>query len=345
MDTSGLADAHVAPRTNVMPALGASPALLLSALATMASRLRGRSSFLILIFHRVLPAWDPLLPDEPCAASFAAQLDLLSRLFNVLPLSEAVARASSRSLPPRAACITFDDGYANNLHVAAPLLAERRLPATVFVATSFLGGRNMWNDTLIESIRRAPEEFDLAELGLPRFRLDGVEARRAAIGSLLGALKYLSPPERAARVEAIADRIDGPRAGPLMLTEHDVRELEKRGIEVGAHTLHHPILTQLGDEESWDEIIGSKRAIEDIVGHSIAGFAYPNGRPFRDYERRHVELVRKAGFGYAVSTAWGSVGAHSDTYQLPRLAAWDRTPLRYAARLITAYGQRKSVTV
>jgi peptidoglycan/xylan/chitin deacetylase (PgdA/CDA1 family) len=345
MDTAGIGHAQTAPRADVMPGLGASQAMVLSALATVASRLRGRSSFLTLIFHRVLPEWDPLLPDEPSRASFAAQLDLVSRLFNVLPLSEAVARAASRSLPARAACITFDDGYANNLEVAAPLLAERRLPATVFVATGFLGGRNMWNDTLIESIRRAPRQFDLADLGLPRFELDGIAARRAAIGSLLDALKYLSPVERAARVAAIADRIDAAGASRLMLTEDGVRQLEKWGIEVGAHTLHHPILTQLGDEESWDEIIGSKRTIEDILGHRITGFAYPNGRPARDYERRHVEMVRKAGFHYAVSTAWGCAGARSDPLQLPRLAAWDRTPLRYAARLIRAYTQRTSVTV
>ncbi len=82
-----------------------------------------RGALLVLIYHRVLAAPDALLGDEPDAARFGAELDLVGRLFNVLAFSEAVARLQAGSLPPRALAITFDDGYANNLEVAAPLLA------------------------------------------------------------------------------------------------------------------------------------------------------------------------------------------------------------------------------
>src|SRR5882724_6749388 len=96
---------------------------------------RGRNaSLLVMIFHRVLPAPDAMMPDEPDAASFAAQMDLVAGNFNVLPLREAVTRLRSGTLPPRALSITFDDGYANNYEVALPILAARKLPATVFVA-------------------------------------------------------------------------------------------------------------------------------------------------------------------------------------------------------------------
>lgn len=340
-------DSGAAPQTAppALPPLAGFNAAWVKAAATCASRLRGKSSFLVLIFHRVLPRWDPLLPDEPDATSFAAQLDLIAQVFNVLPLSEAVARSASGSVPPRTACITFDDGYANNLEVAAPLLAARHMPATVFVATSFLDGGCMWNDRVIEAVRHAPAEFDLGAFGLPRFTFTTDADRRAAIAAILDGLKYLDPVERASRAGAIADAAGLASSYAPMLTEEGVRTLARFGIEVGAHTRTHPILTSISDEAAREEIAGSKRTLEDITSGGITGFAYPNGRPGRDYQRRHVELVREAGFGFAVSTAWGCASAAADRFQLPRAAAWDKTPMRYAARLVRTFLETRVASV
>src|SRR6185295_14707494 len=147
---------------------------------------------LILIYHRVLPEADPLLPDEPDAKTFAAQVDVISSTCHVLPLAEAVERLYSGSLPARAACITFDDGYENNVTVAAPILAARKVPATVFVATGFTGAGRMWNDTVIESVRCAKgEALDLTALGLERYSIVDWPARRQALSAILGKVKYL----------------------------------------------------------------------------------------------------------------------------------------------------------
>lgn len=328
-----------------MSGVGGFSAAGLRAVAAGAARFGGRSSYLILIFHRVLARWDPLMPDEPDSASFAAQLDLISKFLNVLPLSEAVARAQSNSMPPRAACITFDDGYANNLEVAAPLLAAKGLPATVFVATSFLEGGCMWNDRVIEALRCAPAELDLSGLGLPRLMLDTLASRRAAVTTVLDALKYLDPAERAVRARAVSDLAGIDSSFRPMLTEAGVRQLATQGIEIGAHTRTHPILTCISDTSARDEIAGSRQVLRDITGEAVSGFAYPNGRPGRDYERRHVDLVKAAGYGFAVSTAWGCASAGADRYQLPRAAAWDRKPLRYAGRLIRTYLDTRPATV
>jgi peptidoglycan/xylan/chitin deacetylase (PgdA/CDA1 family) len=112
-------------------------------------------SLSILIYHRVVPEPDPLLPDLVCSEEFDRQLGVLSRWFTVLPLSEAVARLQAGRLPARAACVTFDDGYADNYEVALPLLAARGISATFFVATSFLEGGRMWNDDVIDTARLA----------------------------------------------------------------------------------------------------------------------------------------------------------------------------------------------
>lgn len=203
----------------------------------------------------------------------------------------------------------------------------------------------MWNDTVIEAVRHAQDELDLTDLGLSRFVLQDDPARRTAINAILEALKYLSPPDRLARVELIAERVQSMPAGGTMLNEEGVRRLGACGIEVGAHTMNHPILARVEDKVARREICGSKQVLEDILGAPVSGFAYPNGRPARDYEHRHVDLVRGAGFDHAVSTAWGCAHGQSDLLQIPRVAAWDRTALRYGARLVRAYGQIRPATV
>ena len=304
-----------------------------------------RGSLLVLIFHRVLPQTDPLMPGEPDTAAFAAQMDVIRATCTVLPLSEAVERLYSGSLPERATCITFDDGYANNLTMAAPILKARGLPATVFVATSFLNGGRMWNDTVIESVRQAGESLDLASIGLGAHSLPDVPARRRAIDTIIGQIKYLDPAERPGKAAAVADCARATPPSDLMMTDDQVRQLPREGIEVGAHTLTHPILARTNPDDAWREIAGSKTVLEALTGTQVKLFAYPNGRPRRDYERAHVEMVRKAGFTAAVSTAWGAGQRTSDRYQLPRMLPWDKSPLKYAARLLRTHRERHAETV
>jgi peptidoglycan/xylan/chitin deacetylase (PgdA/CDA1 family) len=288
------------------------------------------------MYHRVLETTDPLLPTEPDAQRFAAEMDVVRSVGSVLPLSEAVERWKIGDLPPRALSITFDDGYANNLTVAARVLKERNLPATVFVATAYVGGGRMWNDTLIEAVRMAQDHIDLSDVRLPKLAVRSVAEKRAAIQTILGALKYLPPDERSARAEDIAARVGLPPQS-LMMSEEQIRQLGSHGIEVGAHTVTHPILKSVPTEQARREIVESRSTLQAIVQAPVTLFAYPNGGPNRDYDARHVELVRAAGYSAAVSTAWGAVRAGTDRYQMPRLLPWDRGPLRYAARLLRVY--------
>jgi peptidoglycan/xylan/chitin deacetylase (PgdA/CDA1 family) len=300
-----------------------------------------RGSLLVLIYHRVLPRADALLASEPDAATFAAQMDLVASLCRVLPLSEGVERLLAGTLPARAACITLDDGYANNLTVAAPILAQRRLPATVFVATGFIRGGCMWNDVVIESVRRAGAALDLGRLGLREYGCEDERARRAALEEILGALRYRSRAERDAAAAAIAEQVGCVPPDDLMMSEPQIRQLRSFGIAVGAHTMTHPILARTDPQSAREEVLGSKRALEDITGEPVLSFAYPNGRPGRDYDASHVELVRRGGFTVAVSTAWGAAGRAVDRLQVPRALPWDRSPLRFGARLLTTYRQQQ----
>ena len=294
-----------------------------------------RSRLSIFIYHRVRPGRDPLFPNEPDAKSFERQLVVLARLFDFLPLGEAVRRLRTNSLPARPACITFDDGYADNAEVALPILRRHRIPATFFVSTGYLDGGRMWNDTIIESVRCATgDTLDLGSIGLGAFAIGTVDERRATIDTLLGRFKYLETQEREDRCAAVCGICEASPPEDLMLRSDQLRELRAAGMELGAHTVSHPILARTPDEIARREIADGRDALNAIADAPVALFAYPNGKPGVDYDARHVAIVRSLGFDAAVSTAWGVATAETDVFQLPRFTPWDKTRARFALRLI-----------
>ena len=289
----------------------------------------------ILIYHRVVPQPDPLLPDVVCASEFDWQMAVLSRWFTVMPLRDAAARLRSGTLPLRAACVTFDDGYADNVTVALPILRRRGLPATFFLATAFIDGGRMWNDSVIETVRRAQgDALDARCLGLGMLPVASIDLRRRAISSLLETTKYLPLEERLRRVEALGAGVSRDLPTDLMMTTEQVRTLHANGMDIGAHTVSHPILAKLDPEQAVSEIREGKKRLETIAGAPVTLFAYPNGKPGRDYCAEHVDMVKRLEFEAAVSTAWGVGRAASDPFQLPRFTPWDRTPGRFLLRLV-----------
>lgn len=295
---------------------------------------RGRLS--ILIFHRVLSQPDPLFPGEQDTRRFDEVLSWVARWFQVLPLDEAALRLGNGTLPPRAAAITFDDGYADNATNALPILQRHGMTATFFVATSFLDGGRMWNDSVVESVRNCPAKvLDLSDGGLGKHSLESYEQRRIALEALLSRIKYLEPPKRQEAVAFVQRCARGELPDDLMMTSSQVRQLHHAGMQIGAHTCSHPILASLADKEALDEIATSKSALESLLGEAIALFAYPNGKPGKDYLPKHAEMVRQAGFAAAVSTSYGVSSAITDRYQLPRFSPWDTGRFRYGVRMLS----------
>ena len=255
--------------------------------------------------------------------------------FNVLPLAAAVEMLYAGKLPARALAITFDDGYADNAELAAPILQRLGLTATFFVTTGFLSGGCMWNDRIIEAIRQFPGvRLDLTGIGQGVADLGTPDARRQAIANLLNGIKHLAPAERLAAVDAVVAAAGGATAPSLMMNAAQVRRLGSLGMDVGAHTVSHPILTRLDPASAKQEIVRSKGHLEEILGQPVRLFAYPNGVPRQDYLAEHVQMVRDCGFAAAVSTAWGTATPSSDRFQLPRFTPWDRKRWRYGARML-----------
>ena len=301
----------------------------------------------VLIFHRVLARPDALFPWETDARRFDRICGWLRHWFEVLPLDQAVQRLRAGTLPRRAAAITFDDGYADNHDVALPILERHRLPATFFIASGFLGGGRMFNDSVIETVRRARgSALNLRSLGVPGLALHDLSnnaARRGTIDAILAAIKYLPPPERDALTVDIALRA-GVAALPddLMLQPAQVRALHRAGMQIGAHTCTHPILARLDDTRAQAEIVDGRAALEALIDAPVSLFAYPNGKPGADYLPTHVAAARAAGFDAAFSTVAGAASGSSDPFQLPRFTPWDRSRLRFGARLAANLWQSRT---
>lgn len=277
---------------------------------------------------------DPLIPDEMHLDLFRMHLEVIGSNFNVLPLLEAIERHRTASLPPRTACITFDDGYADNAEIALPELQKRDMPATIFVASDFLDGGSMWNDRIIDAVRTTREEsLDLTGLGLQVHPVNNVESRQELVPLLIDRAKYLPPPERHDFVSELQEQAAVSNPQNMMLTSEQLRMLSDGGMEIGGHTVTHPILGKLSVSEAETEIAGGRDRLEEIIGAPVRLFAYPNGKPGDDYRSEHVDIVRRLGFWAAVSTSWGVARRDADYYQIPRFTPWDTTPLRFALRV------------
>lgn len=289
-----------------------------------------------LIFHRVLPNIDPLRPGEPDAKRFDKLMSFVARHFTVLPLAEAARRLEDASLPHRACCITFDDGYSDNLTIALPILQRYRLPATVFVAVGYLDGGRMFNDQVIDAIALTTENLlDLREFDLGLYPLGSIADKLSAVTRILNRIKFSSPEFRDQQVDEIVRVAKcGPLPADVMLTSQQTRVMSDQGIEIGGHTVAHTILTTVDDTRAMEEIMDGKSRLESIIGKPVTSFAYPNGKFGRDYSDHHVPLVKGAGFLRAVTTEPGVGVLGGDLFQLPRYTPWGNSEFRIAAQLV-----------
>lgn len=310
-------------------------ALALRPLFGMTSPAGAAGRLSILIFHRVLPEPDPLFPDEPDIKRFTQMMKCVATWFNVLPLGDAVARLAEGTLPARAAAITFDDGYADNLLCAAPVLKRLGLHATFFVASGFLDGGRMWNDTVIESVRLTRKTSIEGLLpDLPPLPLGSVRERRAALDRIILALKHLPSAERADKVEQVAGYCVADLPADLMMSSDQLRSLHGMGMGIGAHTINHPILARSTVDAAWHEIEDGRRQLEEILRSDVTLFAYPNGKAVSDYLPEHVRMTRELGFKAAVTTNWGTNVQAADPFQLARFTPWDKSMLRFGLRML-----------
>ncbi len=241
------------------------------------------------------------------AERFRRHLRHLKQRFRIDTLASAIERLEAPGLDGDLLAITFDDGYLDNYRAAWPVLQAEGLPATVYLTTGFLDGTELW----VDFARRA---LDAARRSPPDLATTAEEALRAALENwtptesvdrLVRRLKYLPPVKRDRALEALrsAGMELAPAARPLSWEQ--AREMAAGGIELGAHTVTHPILSTLDPEAQEAEIRGSRRRIAEQTGIEPTTFAYPNGSAL-DYDRHTVRITDRIGFRAACTTRRGS---------------------------------------
>lgn len=311
---------------------------------------RDRSVWSILMYHRVIrDARDDPYSMGMCVqlAHFEQQLAYLRSHFTVLPVQEVVQRLANREiLPPGTVSITFDDGYLDNLQVAAPALERQGLPWSLYVTTGEIeSGRSFWWDRIIRAVAVTERQrLDLSDL-------DGAEAfpevfgsgtfsleprhRRATLTRLLDGLWCL-PIETAmtcvSRLEALLIPGVAAEVGPQAprMSPAQLRELVARGgVEIGAHTVEHPNLALQSAGDVLHEMNESRRYLEALLDQPMPGFVYPGGR----MSEAVIELARSAGFLYALSTESQLNELPTDLMQLGRIGMPDSTPADFRRSL------------
>ena len=300
---------------------------------------------LILGYHRISSS--PGALEAVCVSpeNFAEHLRELRKRTHPIHLSKLVQHLKDGSLPAKCVAITFDDGYTDNLYTAKPLLEKYEIPATVFICTGYIG-KEFWWDELERLVIGSHTDLHSLHLqaGAKSFEWhkatmnsqDGQPAlRKEFCRSLYRFLLSLDIEDQNQAIGVIRSwsEVSVPRNSTSTLRAMDREELLRLVdgglIELGAHTVHHPMLPQLSFERQKEEIQSSKRDLEAILGEKIAGFSYPNGRATVGAKR----LVREIGFTYACTSLHDVVRSGSDLYELTRFWQQDVDGNRFVKRL------------
>jgi peptidoglycan/xylan/chitin deacetylase (PgdA/CDA1 family) len=288
-------------------------------------RRRGRAGdgALILLYHRVADTVDDPLGMCVSPPAFAEQLDVLAATRRIVTLEELAAQRE-----PGTVAITFDDGYRDNATTAAPALAARGLPWTLFASTGHLDERRaFWWDEVTRAFAgahpKSRAELRLALPGGPRaWRVATPSTRVRARDALLVALHGLDAYTIAAAVDGTREWAgpDAPPGPPLPMTVSELCELARSGVAIGAHSRTHRSLAFVTADEQRADIGRSREDLERWLGRPPTAFAYPFGVPGADVDASAMRIVRELGFACAVVNAPGLIGSRSDAFALSRAA-------------------------
>jgi peptidoglycan/xylan/chitin deacetylase (PgdA/CDA1 family) len=300
---------------------------------------------LILMYHRVAEEPTDHWGLAVSAENFAEHLDLLSRTRHPVPLLQFVDRMIAGTLPPDAVALTFDDGYVDNLTAAMPLLAAAGVPATVFLATGFIGNlAPFWWDELARLVlgTDAPRCFEFELSGtLVKFDCghdaeDRVRARAAMLERLYHPLRRLDAEARSVKMGELRESLGVKSCLPELgrpMTSDEVRAIGADGlVTIGAHSITHPLLPELDGAALQREIAGSKLACEALTGAPVRAFAYP----FGEFDAAVCNSVAGSGFSFACSTGRAPTLCAAERFALRRIYIRNLSGDAFAQRIAVA---------
>jgi peptidoglycan/xylan/chitin deacetylase (PgdA/CDA1 family) len=275
---------------------------------------------LILGWHNVESTW--LFPSRPGAGSrgLERQLRFLRRFANVVDLRQALAAlAGGRPLPPRAVAITFDDGYRDQLELAAPMLERLGLPATFFLVPGVLSRAvRPWWEMIAWAFTRATREVLAWEGSTMTLRTPA--ERHSALLGVAEQLKRRPGVAREAALEELTGAL-GPEGHPgddqMFLDWDGARRLARGRLTIASHTFHHGILSQEDEQAQQHDLLLSKQQLEQELDLPVDLLAYPNGR-LGDYDRTTMAAASRAGYTHAITTLPGWNRPSTPPYEVLR---------------------------
>lgn len=286
----------------------------------------------ILIYHRVYHFEnDPqLLAVTP--KRFEAQIKHLKENYHVLSLQQLVCHLKKGKVPDNAVVITFDDGYADNLYFAKPILEKYNVPATVFVTAGMLGrNTEYWCDEL-ERIFMENEIYKPLEIQINdkvySWNITKKEDLTKVYHQLSSVIKDVPSAvreEKMAQLRTWAGICEIGRESHRFLTEAELIKLAEGDlIEIGAHTMTHCVLAVETPEQQQWEITESKKVLENILGKKVESFSYPYGL-LTDFSTEAAWKVEAAGFNCGIANEQHGIEFEWDIYKLPRriVRNWD----------------------
>jgi glycosyltransferase involved in cell wall biosynthesis/peptidoglycan/xylan/chitin deacetylase (PgdA/CDA1 family) len=320
--------AHPTPKVKVMTPRVKQSAYSMICRTKFDGWLRGRNRdrLVILGYHGIVPDQWNATPSWLMlrASDFTSQMRFLKDHYDVVPIAEAARRiVSHEPFDGPTACVTLDDGYLNNMTVAAPILERMAIPATIYLATGMVGTDQIhWTARLEQAMfRSARAMLDVSDLGLRRYPLGPHTA--SSFVRLVARLYRLAEEPRQRILLVIQTRLGISSHVDFsqfqMMSWDDVRTLQANGlIDFGGHTVNHQIVEPLNDDELEAEIGGSVEEVRRQTKSFSSTFAYPNGTP-TDFDERAERVLRDHQVLAAVSTIEGINDSSSPLYALRRI--------------------------
>ena len=274
-------------------------------------------SLTVLNYHRIddphVEGFSTFKPNVSATPSmFDRQMDFLTQKYNVISATDVVEWIrGDAQLPPRPALITFDDGYQDNYKNAFPILKARKLPAIIFLASNYMGNSTpFYWDLIAYCFYKTGKDFlDIPSVGSFSWKND--VSKDAVAHQIIEAVKSMPDLDKSKLIESFPALMGVSLSKDvfkgMFLSWSDVREMTENGIEMGAHTASHPILTRISSDDAKAEIVKSKNKIEEEVGHLLHSFAYPNGQR-TDFNADVIKAVRDSGLQAAYTLLPGPTG-------------------------------------
>lgn len=258
--------------------------------------------------------------------NFVSQIEALVSERMVVPLEELGRCVGAGRVPAGHVVITFDDGYANNLAIAKPVLERYDAPATLFLMTAAMDSLGFWWDRLERTVMEADFLPTILYIPLPdrtlEIAIEGVDRTHIFL-AIWSRLRELDADHRDMAVSYMASVLGVQRADPALrpLTTDEVQQLDHGILSVGAHTHRHLRLPQLGPAELIREIVDSKAICENLLDTRVTAFSYP----FGDYDDRVQVAVAEAGLTLACTMVPRSIQSDDHCLALPSIAVGNWT--------------------